>query len=192
MIKKIVLVSLISLISVTSLFAFDVNKEVESLTDYQKENIKKVIKIGDRFEAKDGTKFGMTLASLMGQESSFGKEKFNTIAQNANVDISKKSFGWFHFHIETAKDVIEKANLVQYKNLDDRELAYKLLHDNVFSTVLAGHFLVYNYNKTLDMNFKNPWRAAVSRHNGGYRNPIYLSKISRRFEVVKEVLKEDS
>lgn len=157
-------------------------KELELSTE-QQENIKIAYKIGESIVANDGTTFGLTLAAVMGQESSYGINLYNTKVFNR----IKSSLGAFQIHIPTARYIIEMYELHEYKHYNDKQLAYKLSHDIVFSAKLAGLYMKKNYNDALKFH-KNPWRGAVSKYNGGWYNHNYINSLQDNIKLVKNYL----
>lgn len=159
-------------------------KENKKLTHFQQKNIIKAYHIGNTVKAKDGTSFGITLAGIMAQESSYGTKLYNT----EKFDKIKTSVGAFQMHIPTARFIIKEYELVKYEDLNDTDLAYKLAHDFEFSAVLAALYLKRNYEVALEFH-KNPWRATVSRYNGGWYNNEYLNLITKKIETIQEIIK---
>ena len=156
----------------------------KNLSYVQQKNVMKAYHIGNQIKAKDGTSFGITLAGIMAQESSYGIKMYNTTTFHR----IKTSVGAFQMHIPTARFIIKEYELIKYDNLNDTELAHKLAHDFEFSAVLAALYLKRNYEIALSFH-KNPWRATVSRYNGGWYNTEYLALIIKRMETVQDVIK---
>jgi hypothetical protein len=151
----------------------------------QQLNILRAYRNGKSIIAEDGTNFGLTLASIMGQESSYGTKLFNT----KTFHKTKTSLGAFQIHLQTAREVIDEFSIMDGKDLNDNQLAYKLAHDFDFGAKIAGLYLKQNYEEAYNKSHKNPWRGAVSRYNGGWNNPTYITNIQDEMKVVKEFLK---
>jgi len=66
-------------------------------------------------------------------------------------------------------------------------LASTLLSDLKFNTIIALYYLKYNYEKAKKQGYKNPWRIAISRYNGGNHNIKYLNKIRKNLNICYQI-----
>lgn len=161
----------------------EVTKQLD-LSPEQQINIIRAYRNGNNIIAEDGTNFGLTLASIIGRESSYGIKLFNTKVFHKK----KTSLGAFQIHLETAREVIDEFEMNEGKNLSDTQLAYKLAHDFDFGAKIAGLYLKKNYEEAMTFH-SNPWKGAVSKYNGGWYNHTYLTALQDNIKTVKAFIK---
>lgn len=100
--------------------------------------------------------------------------------------LNQSSLGPFQIKVTTAKRVIEKMKLTQYyKYLSkEQQLISKLLNDTKFSATIAANYLKLNYIYAMEKGYKNPWKYAVSKYNGGSNNVTYINRIVNKIKLL--------
>jgi hypothetical protein len=69
----------------------------------------------------------------------------------------------------------------------DTEVAQKLLLDKRFNLEISMEYFIRNYNIAKSRGYKNPYRCALSMHNGGWNNKVYLSAIRKNMKYLQRI-----
>jgi hypothetical protein len=104
--------------------------------------------------------------------------------------VTKASLGAFMLTLPTTKLVIKKNKYDKYNYLlkDDLMLVNKILNDLKFSMLITLSYLNMNYKEAVERNLKYPIARAISRHNGGWNNWIYVNKVKKDTLYVYEAM----
>lgn len=187
MIKKIIMSIYICIFTITPDVSISGQLNNVQLTNDQ-EKIKKLAKsVGSKICFQNMC-FGDTLQHIAFIESTYGKRKSSK--KNKSKNISNYSLGTFQIKPNTAIEVIQKADLDQYKYLSKQQIIHKLKNDDNFSALIAGSYLRLNYEIGINRKIKNPYRFAISRYNGGNNNKKYIEKINKIYIDNKKDLYE--
>lgn len=185
MIKKIIMSIYICIFTITPDVSISGQLNNVQLTNDQ-EKIKKLAKsVGSKICFQNMC-FGDTLQHIAFIESNYGNKKISKRSKN----ISNYSLGTFQIKPSTAVEVIQKADLEQYKYLSKQQIIHKLKNDDNFSALIAGSYLRLNYEIGINRKIKNPYRFAISRYNGGNHNKMYIEKIIKIYINDKKDLYE--
>lgn len=186
MIKKIIMSIYICIFTITPDVSISGQLNNVQLKNDQ-EKIKKLAKsVGSKICASNNLCFGDTLQNIAFIESNYGNKKISKRSKN----ISNYSLGTFQIKPSTAVEVIQKADLYQYKYLSKQQIIHKLKNDDNFSALIAGSYLRLNYEIGINRKIKNPYRFAISRYNGGNNNKKYIEKINKIYIDNKKDLYE--
>lgn len=113
-------------------------------------------------------------SKIMNEKKSKGDKK--------SIDDYKFARQQFNKHLELHRDYVNKVTI-------DSKLANKLLHDHKFSAEIAGNYLKDMYNIALARNYKNLYKRAVGRYNGGWHNMDYANAVVDNLDVVSKTVK---
>lgn len=187
MIKKIIMSIYICIFTITPDISIAGQSNNVQLTNDQ-EKIKKLAKsVGSKICFQNMC-FGDTLQHIAFIESTYGKRKSSK--KNKSKNKLSNSLGTFQIKPSTAVEVIQKAELEQYKYLSNTQIIHKLKNDDNFSAIIAGNYLRLNYEIGINRKIKNPYRFAISRYNGGNHNKMYIEKIIKIYINDKKDLYE--
>lgn len=132
-----------------------------------------------------------------GKRISYSEFTYNIKMLNKYNDIMKKNekkgdkkalkaYNWakqqFEVHLKLHREYSSKFST-------DAKLAQKLLSDHEFSAIIAGNYLKDMYNIGLARNYKNIYKRAVGRYNGGWHNMDYANAVVDNLDVVNKTVK---
>ena len=115
----------------------------------------------------------------------------NAIFESEKTKIYKsamKKYKKFNDDYKTLK--IEQEKLSK-KASKDRMLINKLLTDLKFNSEIAGHYLLSMYELALRKGFKNPYRKAIGRYNGGWNNKVYFPKVIKKIKTINTLIRKN-
>ena len=169
------------------------NAKELNLNISQIDEIQKIYDIGKSITASDGTTFGYSLISIYGTESSFGVNIIGDkyFKNGREKPLYLKSLSGFQIKVSTAIETIENnSELYDYLELIDGKrsplLVEKLLRDYEFSAEIGGYFLKGLYERALMRNYHSPWKKAIRKYNGGWKNTVYYPKIIKNMKKIKK------
>ncbi len=173
----------------TTLF-LTTNAQAFKLSSSQEKLAIEIYKIGKTFKTADGISIENTLTAISLRESSLGRFIIGDKLENGDFKpIEEMSLGAFQIQLGTAKEVIKDNDLAKFKYLlkDNAKLVNRLLTDVEFSTIIAAHYFIKNYNEALRRDMWNPYFRAVSRHNGGWTNNKYYRLFLKDINKIKKI-----
>ena len=173
------------------LLLFTISLSATTLTKSQLEILTTIKAIAQHFKARDGMTFTKALSAIALTESSLGLQIVGD--QEKNKPVSTASLGVFQIRLTTAKYIIRKNPILtcQFGHLlhQDKILTTFLLTKTEFSTLLAGFYLVMNYEIARAKGLSNPWYRAISKHNGGWHNYKYYSKVLKNLHLLEKEIR---
>lgn len=148
---------------------------LQALSTEQINKIKSTYKIGMEIKASDGMTFGYSLASIMGQESSWGRYVVGDKWANGKLKpLYDSSLGNFQVKLETAKITIKKFQHLKKK------YAYLIYDGRINYDKFAKYKSDYIYLKTITKDGFNSYFEAKSVHllnNKNYDKILYYESI---------------
>lgn len=130
---------------------------------------------------KNGRTYEDTVSAICITESSAGK---NTIGDfRHKKSFTKASLGPMQIRVATARHVSQNVKKLRWLNqLNDVQLAARLLGDVRLSAKVATHYLVLLQNERLD-RFN-----AISGYNGGLVNHTYYNRVMKNMNLVNHLV----
>ncbi len=130
---------------------------------------------------KNGKTYENTLSAICLTESSAGRDNIGDVKNKKHY--TKGSFGAMQIQLRTARAICaQNENLKWLNNLNDLQLAGRLLGDIKLSAQIAAYYLVYLQNSRRDHFY------AVSGYNGGYTNHKYYNKVMNNKKIIKNLV----
>lgn len=115
--------------------------------------------------------------------------KYSKIIAETKTKGDSKSIKDYNFAKQQLSRCLELHNEYSKKIATDSKLANKLLNDHKFSAEIAGNYLKDMYNIALARNYKNLYKRAVGRYNGGWSNMNYANAVVDNLNVVSKTVK---
>ena len=153
-----------------------------AVTDEQLHVLQTVRDVARSIPDKSGETYEDTLSAICLTESSAGKNLIGDF--KSNVMITKASLGVLQIQVATARHVSKRVPSLQWLlDLNDAQIANKLLSDIELSARIAAHYLVMLKNE------RGKFFNMVSGYNGGMTNRPYFDRVMKNMELVKKLLK---
>lgn len=164
-----------------------------ALSEKQMDNLQIAYSIGKITKANDGMTFEKTLASIMLTESSAGKNLVgdDRYKNGTKKPLYKSSLGTMQMQISTARWLSKKYDALQWvQRLNDKQLTAQILNNSKFACILAGYYILYNYELAQRKGMWNPYYKTISRYNGGWKNETYFRRVMKNMKLVNKLIKE--
>jgi hypothetical protein len=149
----------------------------DPMTPKQLHVLQTVRDIAKSIPDKNGKTYENTLSAICLTESSAGD---NTIGDfRYKRSFTKASLGAMQIQVATARHVSQNVKKLRWLNdLNDVQLAGRLLGDIQLSAQIATHYLVLLQNQRLDHFY------AISGYNGGLVNHNYYNRVMKNLDLV--------
>lgn len=171
------ILALIALLAL-SLLSDDV---INKMTPKQLYVLQTVRDVAKNIPDKNGKTYENTLSAICLTESSAGKNIIGDFRKKKSI--TKASLGAMQIRIATARHVSQNVKKLRWINdLNDAQLAGRLLGDIKLSAKIATHYLVLLQNNRKDHFY------AVSGYNGGLVNRPYYNRVMKNMDVVNRLL----
>lgn len=170
---------MIILLSVMGLYADDV---IRKFTPKQLEVLQTVRNVAKSIPDKNGKTYENTLSAICLTESSAGKYTIGDFKQKKSF--TKASLGAMQIQVATARHVSRNVKKLRWINdLDDLQLAARLLGDVQLSAKIATHYVILLHEARRNDHF-----TAVSGYNGGMINHTYYSRVMENMKLVNHLV----
>lgn len=125
------------------------------------------------------------------------KVKYYTTVINNPVWIKRYSQGtvigvntinWANMRLK-----VHNAKLLNAKKQSSQDtlLINTLINNKRFCAIIGGHYLLSMYEEALKKGYRNPWRKAIGRYNGGWNNNTYYPKVIKKLKLIKRLEKRE-
>jgi len=156
-------------------FLFIILSSLQALNVEQINKIQSAYKTGKNIKAKDGMTFGYSLASIMGQESSWGRYVVGDKWENGKLKpLYDSSLGNFQVKLETAKITIKKFQHLKKK------YSYLIYDGKIDYDKFAKYKSDYIYLKSITSDGFNSYleaKASCLLNNKNYDKILYYESI---------------
>lgn len=130
---------------------------------------------------KNGKTYENTLSAICLTESSAGKNNIGDFRNKKSF--TKASLGPMQIQVATARHVSRSVKKLRWLNdLDDVQLAARLLGDITLSAKVATYYVILLHEKRTDHFY------AVSGYNGGMVNRPYYNRVMKNMELVNHLV----
>lgn len=160
---------------------FSLSLFADPMTPKQLHVLQTVRDVAKTIPDKNGRTYEDTVSAICITESSAGK---NTIGDfRHKKSFTKASLGPMQIRVATARHVSQNVKKLRWLNqLNDVQLAARLLGDVRLSAKVATHYLVLLQNERLD-RFN-----AISGYNGGLVNHTYYNRVMKNMNLVNHLV----
>ncbi len=153
----------------------------DAMTPKQLQVLQTVRDVAKSIPDKNGKTYENTVSAICLTESSAGK---NTIGDYKHKkSFTKASLGPMQIKVSTARHVSQNVKKLRWlNNLNDVQLAGRLLGDIKLSAQVATHYLVLLQNQRQEHFY------AISGYNGGMINRPYYNRVMKNMDVVNHLI----
>lgn len=153
----------------------------DAMTPKQLQVLQTVRDVAKSIPDRNGKTYENTVSAICITESSAGK---NTIGDYKNKkSFTKASLGPMQIKVSTARHVSQNVKKLRWlNNLNDVQLAGRLLGDIKLSAQVATHYLVLLQNQRQEHFY------AISGYNGGMVNRPYYNRVMKNMDVVNRLI----
>jgi len=160
---------------------FSLSLLADSMTPKQLHVLQTVRDVAKTIPDKNGKTYENTISAICITESDAGE---NTIGDYKHKkSFTKASLGPMQVRVATARHVSQYVKKLHWLNdLNDVQLAARLLGDVRLSAKVATHYLVLLQNQRLDHFY------AISGYNGGLVNHTYYNRVMKNMNIVNHLV----